>query len=385
MNNFTYSWATKIVFGKGTISDLKNEIPVGARVLMIYGGGSIKKNGVYEQVVKALEGKSHMEFSGIEPNPLWETCMKAVEVVRENKIDFLLAVGGGSVVDATKFIAAAANYPGDTWNIIADGGSSITKALPIGVVLTLPATGSEGNNGAVISRASTQEKFAFHSPLCLPTFAILDPETTFSLPTKQTANGILDTFAHVMEQYLTYPMRAEVQDRWAESLVSVLIDETPRVFANPLDYDARANLMWTSTLGLNYLISVGVPQDWTAHMIGHEITALTGMDHGTSVGVVMLGVASIMREAKKEKILQLGKRVFGIVDGDENDRIEKTLIKLTQFVKSTGVSVNLKDYGVTSDIIDVIVERMTQRGWKLGERQLVTPDKVREILNSLMH
>lgn len=380
MNNFTYSWATKIVFGKGTISDLKNEIPAGAKVLMIYGGGSIKKNGVYEQVIKSLEGKSYMEFAGIEPNPLWETCMKAVEMVRANNIDFLLAVGGGSVADATKFIAAAAHYPTDTWNIIKDGGASITKALPIGVVLTLPATGSEGNNGAVISRASTQEKFAFHSPFCLPTFAILDPETTFSLPIKQTANGILDTFAHIMEQYLTYPVRAEVQDRWAESLISVLIDETPKVLANPCDYDARANMMWTSTLGLNYLISVGVPQDWTSHMIGHEITALTGMDHGASVGIVMLGVASVMRETKKEKILQLGKRVFGIVDGTENERIEKTLNSLEQFVKSTGVSVRLADYGVNSEVIDTIVKRMTERGWKLGEKQLVTPEKVREIL-----
>lgn len=380
MNNFTYSWATKIVFGKGTISDLKNEIPEGAKVLMIYGGGSIKKNGVYEQVIKSLEGKSYMEFAGIEPNPLWETCMKAVEIVRANGIDFLLAVGGGSVADATKFIAAAANYPTDTWNIIKDGGASVTKALPIGVVLTLPATGSEGNNGAVISRASTQEKFAFHSTCCLPTFAILDPETTFSLPIKQTANGILDTFAHIMEQYLTYPVRAEVQDRWAESLISVLIHETPKVLANPFDYDARANMMWTSTLGLNYLISVGVPQDWTSHMIGHEITALTGMDHGVSVGIAMLGVASVMRETKKEKILQLGERVLGIVDGDENERIEKTLNSLEQFVKSTGVNVRLADYGVNNEVIETIVKRMTERGWKLGEKQLVTPEKVREIL-----
>ncbi len=379
MNNFDYYNPVKIIFGKGTIARLSMEIPRNAKVLVIYGGGSIKKNGVYDQVVKALKEHAWIEFGGIEPNPHYETCMKAVEVIRKEGIDFLLAVGGGSVADATKLIAAAACFEGDAWDILAKA-APVNKAVPLACVLTLPATGSEMNSGAVITKAATREKLAFNSPLVFPVFSILDPETTFSLPANQTANGIIDAFVHVCEQYLTYPADAPLQDRFAESILITLMEEGPKVLKNPTDYTSRANVMWAATAALNGFIACGVPQDWATHMIGHEITALCGLAHGETLEVVLPALLRVTCQNKGDKLIQMGERVFGIRSGSREERIEATINAVENFFRSLGTRTKLSEYGIGKEVVDLIVGRFAERGWKLGERSDITSGKVREIL-----
>lgn len=384
MNNFTYYNPVKIIFGKGSITKLKEEIPAGSHVLVLYGGGSIKKNGVYNQVAEALKGYNWKEFSGIEANPHYETCMKAVELVKQEKIDYLLAVGGGSVLDATKLIAAAVYYNGDNpWDILAQN-APIKKAMPLASVMTLPATGSEMNGNSVITKASTHEKLSFASPLVFPAFSILDPETTYSLPDNQTANGIIDAFVHVCEQYLTYPFDAPLQDRMAESILQTLVEEGPKVLQNPNDYTVRANIMWAATMALNGLIAVGVPQDWASHSIGHEITALHGLAHAETLAIVLPALARVMKENKKEKLMQMGERVFGINSGNESDRVEKTIDAIESFFRSLRVRTKLSEYNLGTEVIDPIVQRFVERGWKLGEKGDITPLKVQEILTAAL-
>lgn len=379
MNNFEFYNPTRIVFGKDTIKKLNRYIAQDSRVLITYGGGSIKRNGVYEQVIEALGSREVFEFSEIEPNPHYETCMKCVEYAKEKKIDFILAVGGGSVIDATKFIAAAFYYEGYAWDIVGLS-KKVEKALPFGTVLTLPATGSEMNAGSVITHKATKEKKSFRSELCFPKFSILDPLVTMTLPKKQISNGIADTFIHVIEQYLTYPVNNQISDRFAESILITLIEEAPKVFANPEDYDVRANLMWAATLGLNGLIGSGVPQDWATHMIGHELTVLHGLDHGVTLAIVLPGVMKIMREEKAEKILQMGERVFGIKEGAREERITKTIEKTEAFFVSIGIPTRLSDVDLDEKCIEPIVQRMIDRKWSLGENGTINPEKVRLIL-----
>ncbi len=383
MNNFSYYNPVKIIFGKGTIARMSKEIPQNAKILMIYGGGSIKKNGVYTQVTEALNGFEWKEFSGIEANPHYETCMQAVEMIKKEGIDYLLAVGGGSVADATKFIAAAACYEGEPWDILANGGK-IKKALPLSCVLTLPATGSEMNSGAVITKASTQEKLAFGSPLVFPQFSILDPETTYSLPDNQTINGIVDAFVHVCEQYLTCPADAPLQDRLAESILITLKEEGPKVLKNRTDYTSRANVMWAATAALNGFIACGVPQDWATHMIGHEITAFHGLAHGETLAIILPSLLRVMKENKGDKIIQMGERVFGISSGSQNERIDATIAAMEHFFQSLGIRTRLSEYDLNEGMINPIVLRFTERGWQLGEKQDITPEKVREILQGAM-
>jgi len=381
MLNFTFRNPTKILFGKGRIADIHNEIPTGKKVLITYGGGSIKANGVLEQVKKALSGCNVSEFAGIEPNPTYEKLMQCVHIVRTFKIDFLLAVGGGSVIDGTKFIAAAAFYEGDPWEMLAGGNAKITKALPFGTVLTLPATGSEMNSNAVITNKALCAKLAFGSPLLFPVFSVLDPQTTYTLPARQISNGVVDAFVHITEQYLTYPVDAKVQDRFAEGLLLTLIEEGPKALKEPLSYDVRANLMWSATLALNFLIGSGVPQDWTTHMIGHEITAFKGVDHAATLAIVLPSLLKLKREEKKGKLLQYGQRVWGITEGTDDERIDKTIEKTAQFFESMGIAIHLSDYGITEENIQVIVDQLITHGMvKLGERGTVTPDVARDIL-----
>lgn len=382
MNNFSYFNPVKVIFGKGTIAKLSSEIPAGARVLVLYGGGSIKKNGVYNQVVESLKGHEWKEFSGIEPNPHYETCMQAVELIKRENITFLLAVGGGSVLDGTKFIAAAACFEGgDPWDILAKG-AKVKSALPLADVLTLPATGSEMNSGAVITRAATNEKLAFNSPKVFPQFSILDPETTYSLPANQTANGVVDAFVHVCEQYLTFPFDAPLQDRMAEAILSTLVEEGGKILKNPNDYTVRANIMWAATMALNGLIAVGVPEDWSTHMIGHEITALHGLAHGETLAAILPAMARVMKENKKAKLIQMGERVFHITSGSNDERADATIQAMESFFRSLNMRTRLSEYGLDAGIIEPIVQRFTERGWKLGERMDVTPDIVEQVLKS---
>lgn len=384
MDNFKFHNTVKIRFGKGELSRFRSEIPAGNKVMMLYGGGSIKKNGVYDKVKEQLKGFSVVEFGGIEPNPCYETLMKAAGLARDEKVDFLLAVGGGSVLDGTKFVAAAVNYKnGDPWNILAKGDlRGIEKALPIGAVLTLPATGSEMNANAVITKNETREKLAFSSPLVMPVFSVLDPDVIASLPERQIANGVVDAFVHVMEQYLTYPVGAQIQDRFAEGILLTLIEEGPKVLKNSSDDKAAANFMWAATMALNGLIAAGVPEDWSTHLIGHELTAIHGIDHGRTLAIVLPGVMRVKAENKKDKIMQYGARIWQVTAGTEDEKIEATIQKTVDFFESVGISVKGSDYGVDKDTIDEVCKRFEQRGVKaIGERRDLTIDDIREILS----
>lgn len=383
MDNFVFQNPVKLIFGKGTISKLTNEIPSNKRILMTYGGGSIKSNGVYNQVKEALKNHFVIEFAGIEPNPTYETLMKAVAIVKEQNIDFLLAVGGGSVIDGTKFIATAACYNGDPWEFMLDP-RKIGDALPLAAVLTLPATGSEMNNGSVISKKTTHEKLAFGSPKTYPVFSILDPEVTYSLPKRQIANGIVDTYVHVCEQYLTYPAHTMVQDRFAEGILSTLIELGSKIVADNTDYDLMSNFMLSATLALNGFIAMGTPQDWATHMIGHELTAFHGLDHAVTLAIVQPSLWRVMRAEKKKKLLQYGERVWNITHGSDDEKTDAIINATENFYRSVGIKTKLSEHGIGSESFDAIVDRFVQRGWNLGENESITPDKVREILNGCL-
>ena len=384
MFNFSYQNPTRIVFGQNQISQLSKLVPKGAKILLTYGGGSIKHNGVYQQVMQALDGFEVVEFSGIEPNPSFETLLKAVELVKAEGIDYLLPVGGGSVIDGTKFIAAAVMFEGDPWDILANR-APVLQAMPLGCVLTLPATGTESNGNSVVTRYSTQEKLSFASPLVYPQFAILDPTVTFSLPPKQVANGVVDAFVHVMEQYMTYPVNAAVQDRFAEGLLLTLIEQGPLALKDPQNYDVRANVMWAATMALNGLIGQGVPQDWATHMIGHELTALYGLDHAQTLAIVLPALLQQQRSQKRAKLLQYGKRVFNLQHHDEDRLIDETIAHTRAFFEQMGVPTRMADYGIKPDAVDALVAKLEQhRMLKLGEHGDITIDVSRQILTAAL-
>lgn len=381
MLDFQFQNPVKIIFGKDAISKIAAEIPAGSRVLITSGGGSIRKNGTLQQVLDALKGFEVFQFEGIEPNPTYETLMRAVAQVNTQAIDFLLAVGGGSVIDGTKFIAAAALLDGDPWRILEQWGTPIEKAMPFGTVLTLAATGSEMNNGAVITHQARKIKRPFSSRHVFPRFSALDPRTTLSLPASQISNGIIDTFVHVAEQYLTYPVNGKVQDRFAEGLLLTLIEEGPKALRHPEDYDTRANLMWTSTLALNGLIGAGVPGDWSTHMIGHEITAAYGLDHAQTLAIVLPALLTVKKEDKYEKLLQYAERVWNLQSGSEEARIDAAITATRDFFERLNVRTRLSDYGIGADCVDHLVAQLIKNGMvKLGERRDVTPEISRQVL-----
>lgn len=369
MQNFTFHNPTRILFGRGRIADIPREIPVGARILIAYGGGSVVKTGTLAEVKAALKDFIVFEFSGIEPNPTYETLMQAVELARREQIDFLLAVGGGSVIDGAKFIAAAIPFVGDPWDILAKH-AEIKSAIPFGSVLTLPATGSEMNDNAVITRRASNDKLLFSNGLLFPRFSVLDPSKTFTLPPRQVANGVVDTFVHVAEQYLTYPADAKVQDRFAEGLLLTLIEDGPKALQEPENYEVRANLMWTATLALNGLIGAGVPQDWAAHMLGHELTVLHGLDHGQSLAVVLPAMLQVRRKEKHEKLLQYADRIWGLREGSAETRIDQAIAHTRHFFESLQVPTRLSDYGIGPEAIPALVAQLHRHGMvALGEHQ----------------
>ncbi len=381
MLNFEFCCPTKVIFGKGSIAELSRLIDKDKKILMIYGGGSIMKNGVYNQVKVALSDFNVVEFGGIEPNPTYETCMEAVKIIKKEKINFLLAVGGGSVLDATKFIAAAAKYKGEEPYDIISKCAPFGEFIPFASVITLPATGSEMNANTVISRRSTQEKLALQSGKLYPIFSIIDPEVTFTLPTKQTVNGIVDTFVHVMEQYATYDVNSPLQDSWALGLIKTLINESPKVLTNPKDYEARANIFWCATCGLNFWLSCGLVQDWATHRIGHELTALYGLDHGQSLAVILPRLWQYKKKDKAKKLAKMAKEVFGCVDKDEIKAAECTIKKTEEFFNSIGMKTKLSDYGVNpQEAANKIKERLEQREVVFGEDNDITPQAAYDIL-----
>jgi len=381
MNNCTFHNPTRIYFGKGQIAKLAEAVPKEGKTLLLYGGGSIMRNGVYDQTKAALGDREVVEFGGIEANPTYETLMKAVDLACAEGVTFLLSVGGGSVLDGTKFVAAAIPYEGDPWDILAKKRKP-TEAIPLGSVLTLPATGSEMNANSVISRIETQQKLAFSSPYVYPQFSVLDPETTFSLPSRQVANGIADTFTHVIEQYLTYPNDAPLQDRFAEGILLTLIEEGPKTMADLTDYTSRANLMWASTMALNGIIGLGVPHDWATHQIGHELTALYGIDHARTLAVVLPSLLDAQREVKGEKLLQYAERVWGITEGDTATRIDGAIAQTAAFFENLDIPSRLAAYeDVEPTTPQTVAERLKSRGAiALGERRDITPERVTSIL-----
>ena len=387
MKNFTFYNPTRIHFGAGQIEKISTEIPKEARVLVIYGGGSIKNNGVYDQVKAALAEYTWFEFSGIEPNPKYNTAMKALDVIAEHKIDYLMAVGGGSVIDATKFIAAAALFEGndnsndnsnDPWDILLKQ-LTVKAAIPFGTVLTLPATGSESNSGSVLTRDGN--KLFFGSPLCYPKFSILDPTSTLTLSDRQIRNGVIDAFVHTVEQYLTYPVNAKIQDRFAEGILMTLIEEGPKVFADKNNIEVRANIMWSATMALNGLIGLGVPQDWATHMIGHELTALHNIDHARTLSIVFPAVMKVKREKKREKLIQYAQRVWNLKHTDEEQLIDAAIAKTIEVFQTMQVPTSLTDVDLGSNDIEAILKKLKQhRMVALGEHQDIDLDVSREIL-----
>lgn len=384
MNNFVFKNPVKIIFGKGQISQIAKEIPSNATIMITYGGGSIKSNGVYNQVIEALSGHNFIEFGGIEPNPKYETLIKAVELAKSEKVDYLLAVGGGSIIDGTKFIAAAIDYSGNNaWELMLDQKlMSTMNPIPLSTILTLPATASEMNCGAVISRIETKEKFAFHHEGTYPKFSILDPTVCISLPKKQIVNGLIDTYVHIMEQYLTKPCSAMIQDRFSESVLQTIIEIAPKLYNDHSNYDELANYMLSATMGLNGFTAMGVPHDWATHMIGHELTALHGLDHGLTLALVEPSLMNVARKEKGDKIAQYAERVWGVNSGSKDEKIDIAIKKTAEFFESLGVVLSLEHYGVTRDSIDEICKRFEQRKSKLGENGTITHIEVREILEN---
>lgn len=380
MNNFIYHNPTELVFGKGQIARLGKLIPAGKRILVTFGGGSVRRNGVYDQVVRALEGHTFTEFWGIEANPSVETLRRAIAHGKAEGVDFLLAVGGGSVIDGTKLIAAGLLYEGDPWEIVRKGQAGAT--VPLATVLTMAATGSEMNNGAVISRYETKEKFAFYGDY--PLFSILDPETLYSLPQRQIACGLADTFVHVLEQYMTTTEQSRLMDRWAEGILHTVVEVAPQVLADQHNYAAMSEYMLSATLALNDMIRMGVTQDWATHMIGHELTALHGLTHGATLAIVIGGTLRVLRDQKHAKLLQYGERIWGITDGTEKERIDDAIARTEAFFRSLGLSTRLSEEGIGEESIAEVERRFNTLGATYGEAHNVDGTMARRILEACL-
>lgn len=387
MLDFEFKNPTKIIFGKNKIASLSKEIPANAKVLLLYGGGSIKKNGIYEQVKNALSNFEVIEFGGIPANPEYVVLLDALKIIKEQNITYLLAVGGGSVIDGTKFLSSAALYKGEEpWDILSKSIRT-EVGLPFGTVLTLPATGSEMNSGAVITRAEVQQKLGMGGPGLFPQFSILDPQVIASIPHNQLANGIVDAFTHVLEQYVTYPAGAKLQDRIAEGILQTLIEIAPRIIQNPTDYEAASNFMWSCTMALNGLIQKGVPTDWSIHAIGHELTALFGIDHARTLAIVCPSLYRYKFENKKEKLAQMAERVWGIQTGSVDEKAKLAINHTENFFRSLGIGTYLKYYVKDTDgVSKLIADRLKERGWvALGEKRDITPNDVEKIIELSLH
>ena len=381
MENFSFQNPVKLIMGRGMIAQLAHEIPSDKRIMITFGGGSVKNNGVYDQVKAALKDHYTIEFWGIESNPGIETLRKAIEYGKENKVDFLLAVGGGSVIDGTKLISAGLLYDGDAWDLVLSGKPA-TRTVPLAAVLTLPATGSEMNAGAVISRHETKEKYPFYASY--PLFSILDPEVTFSLPDYQIACGIADTFVHVMEQYLTTPGQSRLMDRWAEGILQTLVEIAPKIKENKHDYKLMSDFMLSATMALNGFIAMGVSQDWATHMIGHELTALHGLTHGHTLAIILPATMQVLREAKGDKLIQYGERVWNITTGTREERIDRAIRCTEDFFRSLGLTTRLHEEKIGEDTINEIERRFNERGVKYGENGDVTGAVARKILETAL-
>ncbi len=379
MNNFSFVNPTKIIFGKGQISQLATEIPSGKRVMITFGGGSVRSNSVYDQVKIALKNHFTVEFWGIEPNPDYETLLKAVIVAQENNVDFLLAVGGGSVLDGTKFISQAMSFNADPWKLVKNA-QLCKPSVPVASVMTLPATGSEMNGRAVISYRAKKEKLAFMSEHMFPKFSILDPEVTYSLPTHQISNGVVDTFMHAMEQYMTYPAQAFLMDRWAEGILKTLTEIGEKVVKDHTNYDLMSNYMLCATMALNDFIGMGVPQDWATHRIGHDLTAVYGLDHAQTLAVLYPAFLKVTKAEKRDKLLQYAERVWEIKEKDPDKKIDAAIEQTEQFFRRVGLKTRLHEYQINDEAVEIVAERVLLRGIVYGEHKNIDADAVKKII-----
>ena len=383
MNNFDYYNPTRIIFGQGTIASLKDHLPAGVKVMLCYGGGSIKQNGVYDQVLAALAGWDVVEFGGIEANPDYDTLLKAIDLGRAEGVDFILAVGGGSVIDGSKLIAAGIPYAGSPWEIVTEQVKvKMGDPLPVATVLTIPATGSEMNHTSVISHRATDQKLAWRSEAMFPVFSILDPTVTSTLPVEQVRNGIVDAYVHVLEQYITYPVSAPLQDRQAEAILLTLQEVGQSALQMPPDDDARASLMWCATNALNKLINKGVPEDWSTHLIGHELTAFYGLAHAESLAAILPHLYRVQLARKTAKLAQYGRRAWNL-SGADQEVAGKAIEKIEDFFHSLGMPTTLADYGINPDeAAQKVRARFEERGTVLGENKDIGPEVAAEIIRS---
>ncbi|PRD45514.1 iron-containing alcohol dehydrogenase [Sphingobacterium haloxyli] len=383
MINFEYKNPTKILFGQDQIPKVALEIPQDANVLMVYGSGSIKQNGIYKQVKDALDKHTVYEFEGVPANPEYDILLQALALIKEKKVTYLLAVGGGSVIDGVKFLSAAVGYQGDPWDILklrirTEEGQS----MPFGTILTLPATGSEMNSGYVVSRKETNEKLAAGGPGVFPQFSILDPEVVRSIPRRQIVNGITDAYTHVLEQYITAPSAADLQERIAESILISLQETAPKLMTPEFDYGAAANFMWCCTMALNGLIQKGVITDWAIHAMGHELTAYYGIDHARTLAIIAPSHYRYNFETKKEKLAQYAERVWGVTEGTVEEKAKAGIAQMEHFFHSMDIATKLSDY-VTDyqDTAARIKQTFINRNLTgIGEYKSLTPDDVYEIV-----
>ncbi len=377
MQNFTFFNDTTYVFGKGQIARLTELLDPKYKVLCIFGGGSVKKNGVYDQVKAALAGRDVVEFWGVTPNPTAETAREIIALGLKEKVDFLLAVGGGSVVDCTKIVAAGIRHPElDPWEIATVGAAT---QIPFGCVMTMPATGSEMNNGAVLSNLATKEKTGRYRG-DYPRFAIVDPETLKTIPIRQRANALADIVVHCLEQYVTTPGQNRVLDRWAEGVILSTMEISSKVLSEDADYDTLCDYAYCATMALNNFLRMGITQDWVTHQIGHQLTALHGITHGESLTMIWTGTARVLREQKKGKLLQMAERIFGITEGTDDERIDLALEKMEAWFKSLGLATRLSEKGIGMETIDFLEKRFNDYNNPLGEAKNVTGAVIRQIM-----
>jgi len=382
MNDFQFYNPVKVNFGKDSLELLPEMLQPYKNILLLYSENVIKDIGLYDRLMTHLDGKNILEYNGIKANPAYEDCMECVEMIRQNPVDLILAVGGGSVIDGGKFISAAAPFKGDDpWDMLAKE-EPIQDTVPLFAILTLAATGSEMNCNSIVSRNSTKEKLAFSNPKLYPVASFLDPTITFTLPPRQTANGIIDSFVHVLEQYLAVNEDTDLQDGLQEGLMKTIIKHAAVVKEDPKNYASRSALMWSASMAMNYIITAGTNGDWAAHMVGHELTSLYGIDHGMSVGIVMPALLDVMEEQKHQRLVLFAKNVWGLENDSEDELVSGAIQRLKDFIENVaGIELKLSNFNVADDAAEVIAKRFTDRGWVLGEQQNIDSETVLKIMD----
>ncbi|MFD1416465.1 iron-containing alcohol dehydrogenase [Oceanobacillus jeddahense] len=384
MENFIYHNPTKLIFGQGQIEKLSGEIqPYGSRILMVYGGGSIKRNGIYDRVLEELKkiNAKVFELSGVEPNPRISTVREGVRICREQKIDFILAIGGGSTIDCTKAIAVGAVTDADMWDVVTKKEKP-AGALPFGTILTLAATGSEMNSGSVITNWETNEKHGWGSPYTYPKFSILDPVHTFSVPRDQTIYGLVDMMSHVLEHYFHHEDNTPIQDRWCEGILLTLIDVGPRLLADPENYAYRSTAMLGGTLALNNMLNLGYRGDWATHNLEHAVSAVHDIPHGGGLAILFPNwMRHVLDESNVHRFKQLAVRVFDVDTRGKSDKVValEGIDRLREFWNELGAPSRLADYDIDASTLEEMAEKTVVANPTFGNYRALTKKDSLEI------